>query len=183
MRRLQQAYDLSVQWLAFPLHPETPPEGMTLEQLFAGRGLDIPAMLARLQAVAREEDLPFGPRSMTFNSRRAQELGKWAEEQGQAEAFHAAAFAAYFAHGRNLYDLAVLREIAQTSGLDPDRAEAVVSQGLYAEAVDRDWRESRAMGVSAVPTFMAGGRGLVGAQPYAELERLVGMAGAAPRRT
>lgn len=182
MHRLRQAYDLAIQWLAFPLHPETPPQGLSLEQLFAGRGLDLKAMLARLEGVARDEGLAFGPRSMTYNSRRAQELGKWAEEQGHGEAFHAAAFAAYFAQGLNLHDLAVLRGIAQACGLDPDQAEAVLSQGLYAAAVDRDWQQSRALRVSAVPTFVAGGRGLVGAQPYAELERLVVLAGAAPRR-
>jgi predicted DsbA family dithiol-disulfide isomerase len=80
------------------------------------------------------------------------------------------------------YDLAVLRQIAQTCGPDPDQAAAALSQGLYAEAVDRDWRQSRVLGVSAVPTFIAGGRGLAGAQPFAELERLVLAAGAAPRR-
>lgn len=181
MHRLQEAYDLNLQWLAFPLHPETPPQGATLEELFAGRGMDIPAMLARLEGVAKAEGLAFGPRSMTFNSRRAQELGKWADEQGRGDAFHHAAFAAYFAEGRNLYDLAVLRDIAQKCGLDPDQAEAVVTQGLYAAAVDRDWQLSRAMGITAVPTFVAGGRGLAGAQPYADLVRLVSAAGAIAR--
>jgi len=32
---------------------------------------------------------------------------------------------------------------------------------------------ARSLGVTAVPTFVAGGRGLVGAQPYPELKRLV----------
>ena len=181
VERLGQEYQIDQEWLCFPLHPETPPEGQSLERLFAGRGMDIAGMLARLEGVAQAEGLPFGPRSMTFNSRRAQELGKWAESQGQGEAFHHAAFRAYFGQGRNLYDLAVLRDLARQVGLDPDQAERVVLDQSFAPAVDQDWQLARTLGISAVPTFVLNARGLVGAQPYAELERLVVQAGV-PRR-
>ncbi|MBI5064136.1 MAG: DsbA family protein, partial [Desulfatitalea sp.] len=99
IERAQQELDLTIRWTAFPLHPETPEEGRTLDDLFAGRGVDIPAVLARLKSTAAGLGLPFTERSMTYNSRRAQELGKWAEESGQGEAFHRRAFEAYFAHG------------------------------------------------------------------------------------
>ena len=68
-------------------------------------------MLARLRQVARELDLPFGERKMTFNSRLAQELGKWAEDQGRGDAFHHAVFLAYFQRGEN---------IARQTGFAPD---------------------------------------------------------------
>ena len=86
--RLKRDFRIRLLWRAFPLHPETPPEGRTLEALFAGRSVDIPAMLARLRQVATELNLPWGERTMTFNSRLAQELGKWAEDRGRGEAFH-----------------------------------------------------------------------------------------------
>ena len=41
------------------------------------------------------------------------------------------------------------------------------------EAVDADWKRSRELGITGVPTFVLGGRGLVGAQPYAQLEAFV----------
>jgi predicted DsbA family dithiol-disulfide isomerase len=37
------------------------------------------------------------------------------------------------------------------------------------------------MGITGVPTFVAAGRGVVGAQPYEVLERLVRAAGAKSR--
>lgn len=74
--------------MAFPLHPEIPEAGQSLEELFKGRDVDIPAMLARLQQVAGAEGLPFGERTMTYNSRLAQELGKWAEEMDAGDCFH-----------------------------------------------------------------------------------------------
>ncbi len=164
---------MDVKWLAFPLHPETPLEGQTLEQLFAGTGKDIPALLAKLKKAAEAEGLAFGDRTHTYNSRRAQELGKWAEEQGQGEAFHRAMFRAYFAHGRNIADYAVLRAEAAALGLDPDEAQRVLAEGAYAAAVDADWDYSRRMDVRAVPTFVMNGRGLVGAVPYQDLLKLV----------
>jgi len=33
-----------VQWVYFPLHPRTPPEGLLLKDLFAGRGMDLDVM-------------------------------------------------------------------------------------------------------------------------------------------
>jgi predicted DsbA family dithiol-disulfide isomerase len=170
---LRQEFDLTVKWVAFPLHPETPEEGRSLEDLFAGRGLDIARMLAQLKATADSLGLPFGTRTMTYNSRKAQELGKWAEAQGYGEAFHISVFHAYFAQGSNIAEPAVLKDLAALIGLDPGQAEQVLSKGLFAAAVDRDWERSRQMGISAVPTFVCDGRGLVGAQPYEALRELV----------
>lgn len=130
-------------------------------------------MLERLAANAQAEGLAWGLRTMTFNSRRAQELGKWAEEQGKGEAFHLAMFRAYFAEGQNIYDLEVLAREAAKVGLEPDAAIEAVESGRYAQAVDADWAYSRQVGISAVPSFLAGRRLLVGAQPYAQLKALV----------
>ncbi|MGD8706085.1 MAG: DsbA family oxidoreductase, partial [Syntrophobacterales bacterium] len=69
--KLKQEYDIHVKWIGFPLHPNTPEEGLTLDELFSGRGIDIPALLEHLRRVADECGLPFGMREKTFNSRRA----------------------------------------------------------------------------------------------------------------
>ena len=93
---------MGIRWTAFPLHPETPPEGRTLEDLFAGRPFNIDGMLAHMKNVAEGLGLPFGNREKTYNSRMAQELGKWAESLGRGDEFHHAIFRAYFAEGRNI---------------------------------------------------------------------------------
>ena len=130
-------------------------------------------MLAHLRQVARQLDLPFGDRPMTFNSRRAQELGKWAEAAGKGDIFHQTVFRAYFADGRNIATLPVLAELAADAGLDPDKARAVIEMGSYREAVDRDWQRSRTLGITAVPTFVMNGRRLVGAQTYPDLANFI----------
>ena len=170
-----------MRWTAFPLHPETPPAGQTLEALFAGQPVDIPSMLARLRQVAGELNLPFGDRKMTFNSRLAQELGKWAEDRGRGDAFHHAVFLAYFERGENIARPPVLLRICSAVGLDATAAQAVLDQRSYREAVDRDWQRSRRMGITAVPTFVLNGQRLVGAQPYAALQNMLLAAGVKKR--
>jgi predicted DsbA family dithiol-disulfide isomerase len=130
-------------------------------------------MLAHLQQTAAQLGLPFGERRMTYNSRMAQELGKWAEQNGGGDAFHRAVFRAYFAEGRNIARLNVLMDIVQSTGGDPADARAALEQRRFSDAVDRDWQRSRTMGITAVPTFVSSGRRLVGAQGYRELARLV----------
>ena len=82
VEKLQNEFDLDIQWTAFPLHPETPKEGMTLEELFAGRPINVKQVLDNLTRTAAELGLAFGKREKTYNSRMAQELGKLAEQQG-----------------------------------------------------------------------------------------------------
>ncbi len=130
-------------------------------------------MRAHLRQTANRLGLAFGDRRMTFNSRRAQELGKWAESEGRGEAFHRAVFHAYFADGLNIARVPVLEAITAAIGLPAGEVEGVLSRGDFHEAVEGDWTRSRARGVNAVPTFVISGHRLVGAQPYAALAVLV----------
>ena len=175
---MRQEYDLELKWIAFPLHPETPEEGQSLEELFAGRNIDLAAAMERLQRVAQECGLPFGERHRTYNSRRAQELGKWVEAQGFGDAYHDAVFRAYFVHGLNISEMAVLGEIVRTLGLDDVAARQVLLEGTCKDAVDRDWSYSRAKAITAVPTLYIDGSPLVGAQPYEAMRKWVEAAGA-----
>ena len=179
--RLAARYDLKIAWVHFPLHPETPAEGITLEELFAGRDFDLAGMKERLTQLAEAEGLPYGDRSMTYNSRLAQELAVWAETQAGGSAIHDALFRAYFVDGRNVGDPDVLIEVSEGLGLDAAEARRGLASRSFRGAVDEHWARSRALGVTAVPTFVAGGKGVVGAQPSEILEQLVLAAGAEPR--
>lgn len=181
--RIREQFDVSVRWTAFPLHPETPAEGRTLEELFAGRPVNVADMLARLREVAAELKLPFGDRRHTFNSRLAQELGKWAEAQGRGDAFHKAVFRAYFADGRNLARSEVLLDIAETAGLPPAEAERILADRAFREAVDADWTRSARNGVTSVPTFQYGRERITGFRPPRDLAAWAAEAGMPPRRT
>ena len=110
---------------------------------------------------------------MSYNSRLAQELSKWAEEKGKGDEITDALFRAYFVDVRNIGKTDVLAEIADEKGLPADEATDVLLSRKYKDAVDDDWRRCAAYGVNAVPTFLAGKYLMVGAQPYEELQRLI----------
>ena len=173
IEKLQREHNVKIEWVHFPLHPETPAEGQSLEDLFRGRNVDRKAMHAQMKARMDAEGLPYGERTMTYNSRLSQELGKWADTQPGGEAFHDAMFRAYFVEARDISQPAVLLEIAEQVGLPAAGAREVLEKRSFKEAVDQDWALSRRYGITGVPTFVAGGRGVVGAQPYEMLERLV----------
>ena len=162
----------------FPLHPETPAEGLSLAELFAGRDYDPTAMQARMRGLMEEEGLPYGERTHTYNSRLAQELGKWADTQEGGEAIHEKLFKAYFVDGRNIGDPDVLVEIAESVGLDGAKARRVIEERSFKDAVDADWAKSRQYGVTGVPTYVADQQGVVGAQPYEVLEQFMAAVGA-----
>jgi predicted DsbA family dithiol-disulfide isomerase len=168
-------------WTHFPLHPETPEDGVTLEELFAGRNVDLQASQARMRGLMVQEGLAYGLRTKTYNSRLAQELGKWADTQPARGDIHAALFRAYFVDGKNIGRIDTLVEVANSVGLAADQAREVLEMRQFQAAVEADWQRSRALGITGVPTFVAHGRGVVGAQPYAVLERLVLGAGGARR--
>ena len=155
---------------------------MTLEELFAGRGFDIDAMYARMKRLMDAEGLPYGQRTHTYNSRAAQELGKWADTQPGGEAIHDALYKAYFVDGHNIGDTDILMDVAESVGLPRDEARKVLEERVFNDAIDADWEKSHRYGVTGVPTFVSGGRGLVGAQSYEALKTFLNETGAAPKK-
>lgn len=150
---------------------------MALSEMFAGREAMIAAMQTRLAQVAAIEGLPLVLRTHTYNSRRAQELGKWAESQGVGDLYHQAVYHAYFVSGINIAIVDELVAIAQSIGLPADEARKVIETGRFAAAVDADWQLSRQLRITAVPTHLYDGRRLAGFGSYEDFEQLLQISG------
>ena len=170
---MRENFEIEIRWRAFPLHPETPEEGVTLEELFAGRNMDIPSAMARLKKVAKELDLPWGERKKSYNSRLAQELGKWAEAKGKGDEYHDAVFRAYFVDGKNIAKTDVLMGLVRAVGLPENEAGESLQMRAFKESVDADWTLVDQLGISSVPTFVVDGDAVAGAQPYEVLEQFL----------
>ena len=128
-----------------------------------------------------QEGLPYGERTHTYNSRLAQELGAWASTQADGAGIHDALFQAYFVESKNIGAIDTLVEVAEAVGLPGLEAREILVSRRFKDTVDTDWQRAMQLGVTGVPTFVAQGRGVVGAQPYEILERLVVLAGAQRR--
>ncbi len=181
IEKLKRAFEVETKLVHFPLHPETPAEGRSMAELYAGRNVDPEAMYRRMKELMEAEGLPYSRRTHSYNSRLAQELGKWADTVPGGEALHDALYRAYFVDARNIGDPDILVEIAQAVGLPVEEARAVLAERRFKDAVDADWAKSHAYGVTGVPTFVAARYGVVGAQPYEALAQLLDKAGAVRR--
>jgi len=164
---------VKIEWVHFPLHPNTPASGRKLSDMFAGRGIDLNAMHQRMSEEMAAENLPYGKRTHTYNSRLAQELGKWGDTTEHGDALHDALYRAYFVDGRDISNVDELVAIAAATGLEESSARAVLTERQFSAAIDADWEKSQDYGVTGVPTFAVMGMGVPGAQPYEVLQRLV----------
>ena len=152
---MEKEVDIHIKWRAFPLHPDTPEQGRTLEELFKHKGIpvDVDKMMEQLKTTAAKFGVALGDRKMTYNSRLAQEVGLWAETKGRGHEFHMEAFKAYFVEGKNIAEKDVLLNLIERSGLDPKEGESVIDKRKFSAAVDSDWELSRKAGITAVPTL------------------------------
>jgi predicted DsbA family dithiol-disulfide isomerase len=138
-------------------------------------------MLAKVVEAANKVGLTFKERTHTFNSRRAQEVGKWAESKGLGDEFRKAAYVSYFEKGEDISSLEVLSKICESIGLDPKEGSKTLEDATYAPAVDADWEAVRTKNIRAVPTVLMGNEALAGVQSYELLESLANKAGVAKR--
>jgi predicted DsbA family dithiol-disulfide isomerase len=180
--QLRKDYDIEVRWLAFPLHRDTPEDGVTLEELFSGSSVDIKGIIQRLKRVADGLGLPLTEQKRTYNTRLAQELAKWAEYKGNGDQFHEAVFRAYFVANKNIGKADVLVDVAESLGLPGEEARSVIESRTFREAVDSDWSRSRALGIRAVPAFVVNGREVTGFQPYDVLAKFLKTCGTIERQ-
>ena len=172
--RLRKEFGVELVMRAFPLHPETPEEGMELTELFAGREEYIESMQTKLLHIAATEGLPLTKRTRTYNSRRAQELGKWAESQGIGTLYHQAVYRAFFVEGRNIGLTDELIAIAASVGLPAEKARMVLETSSFSSVVDTDWQRARELRITSVPTHLYEGKRLAGFGPYDDFVRLIG---------
>lgn len=181
IKKLQENYNVDVKFVHFPLHPDTPAEGTEMAGFYAQRGLDPDKMYSDMKERMDAEGLPYGRRTHTYNSRLAQELGHWADTLDDGEKLHDALYRAYFVDSKNIGDVDVLLEVVGSVGLSVEDARDVLENRTFQQAVDADWQKSQQYGVTGVPTYVAGGYGVVGAQPYEALEQLMKQVGAEKR--
>jgi predicted DsbA family dithiol-disulfide isomerase len=136
-----------------------------------------------MHQMAADVGLPVVDRDWISNSRKALEAAEFAREQGKFDPFHRGVFHAYFAEGRDIGKLDVLRDIARLSDLDEEALAVALEEGRYAARVDEDVSLAWRIGFSGVPAFILGNRAIVGAQPYEVFEQVMELLGREKRST
>lgn len=132
--------------------------GMTPDQARAADGQV--GTLARAEGLGFESERPVGN---TFDLHRVIHLGL---AQGVQGSVLSAVNQAYFAQARQVFDPAVLTEVAAGAGLDRAAVSELLAGDGYADEVRQDESQARDLGISGVPFFVFDMRLAVsGAQP------------------
>ncbi len=169
--QLQAEYDIDVAWRGVEIHPEIPPEGLTLSPEALAR---FGGMSDALREEAEEAGLPLVVPPKISKSRRALEAAEYAREQGQHEAFHKLMFRRFYGEGRDLYDWETLRATAVDVGLDPDEMQTAVEARQYKMVIARNQQEIFGMGATGVPLFVFDEKvAVVGLRPYAAFQEVM----------
>ena len=165
------ASPFTIEWHPFQLNPDMPPQGMDrriyLEQKFGGKQ---PAAAAYAKIIQYAEDIDLkidvAAISRTPNTVDAHRLIYWAGQEGRQSEVIDLLFQAFLCDGKDISDINVLKDIAQTAGLQVDAIHRLLTGDADKNEIRARDAHSRKMGVTAVPTFIVGNRHVVeGAQP------------------
>lgn len=163
LQRLRDSYNLKINWCFLEIHPETSAKGEPIDSL------DYPSeqwqkMLANLERVADEENIPLSKLSFITNSKDALLLSEAAKYCGRDKFYdlHEKLFSAYFVDSKNIGDRYVLKDIAKSCGVDEDTIDSAWSDKRYQQRLLDNFNSARQHEVQSVPSFIFGDRILTG---------------------
>ena len=166
-----QRDQVEVTWRSFELDPGAPAEraGDLAEHLAAKYGASVEQMRAsqvQITGLAAAEGLEFrlgdARSGNTFDAHRLVHLGA---AQGLQDAVKERLMRAYQGEGDLMSDRAALERLGVEAGLPADEIRDLLAGDRFADAVRDDERTAAALGISAVPFFVADRRfGVSGAQ-------------------
>jgi predicted DsbA family dithiol-disulfide isomerase len=107
----------------------------------------------------------------TINTHR---LIHWAGIEAVQTPIVSALFKAYFIEGRDIGDIDVLADIADTGGMDAAVTRKLLLSDADLTEVRQKDKAARSMGITSVPTFIvAGQHAVLGAQPPELWQRVI----------
>src|SRR6476646_592017 len=161
LERLGDTVDVEVHFQPFELNPTLPAEGVeTAEYIARERGAAV--------------GFTFGDRPRIWNTFDAHRLLHWAGLQpGEAQSkLKHALLTAYHARAENPGARDVLLRAAAESGLDAERAAAILDSDEYGAEVRERERHWQQLGINSVPAVIIDDRHLIsGGQPPEVFER------------
>ncbi|MBM1309532.1 DsbA family oxidoreductase [Sulfitobacter mediterraneus] len=162
-----------IEWHPFQLNPDMPAGGMDrrayLEGKFGGKEAAVRAYAPVVEHAGKAGlTINFEAMQRTPNTLNAHRLIHWSGIEGRQTAAVSALFKAYFVDARDIGDVEVLADIADSIEMDAAVVAKLLQSDEDAQSIrDRD-AHSREMGINSVPTFIVGNQHAVpGAQPPA----------------
>jgi predicted DsbA family dithiol-disulfide isomerase len=168
-----------VHWRPYRLDPTIPPEGVDRRAYLKAKFGDSPRS-AEMGEIIRKEgtgegiDFHFDKIERSPNTLDSHRVIRWAASAGVQDDLVERMFDAYFVHGRNIGDRAVLAEIAAGAGMDSNLVADLLDKGADKDIVEKEDLLAHEMGISGVPTFIFENRYMIsGAREPEILVRII----------
>jgi predicted DsbA family dithiol-disulfide isomerase len=168
-----------IEWHPFQLNPEMPEGGMDrrayLEGKFGGKDNAIKAYMPVAEH-AEKAGLKMNLEGIkiTPNTINAHRLIHWAGIDGIQTPIVSALFKAYFNEGRDISDIDVLADVADTNGMDAAVTRKLLLSDADLDEVRQKDEAARNIGINSVPTFIVAGQHAVpGAHPPELWQRVI----------
>lgn len=169
---LRDEVQAEIHFQPFELNPKMGPDGQNITEHISEKYGSTPeqSQKNREAICARGAEVGFAFRtdgnSRIYNTFDAHRLLHWAGLEGGQLPLKQALFKAYFTDGGNPSDHAQLAQIAESVGLDRQRAQAILASDEFADEVRAEEQLWLQRGVSSVPTVVFNGQyAVTGGQP------------------
>ncbi|MDA5557714.1 DsbA family oxidoreductase [Shimia sp. MMG029] len=156
--------EIETYWHPFELNPDMEPEGENLREhimrKYGSSATQSDAAREQLTKIGAELDINFlwSDASRIYNTFNAHQLIHLASDEGKAQDLKLALFEAYFTQGLDVSSEDVLLEVAETIGLDLDKAETALADQSFASVVREKEAFWTSRGVTGVPTMIFDGK-------------------------
>lgn len=166
----EEEVDFDIEWRGFEIHPEVPKEGIPLNMVF--QSLDLNKAIEYMENLGKDVGLVIRC-TMLCNSHLSLKVNEFAKKQGKFREFHLAIFKAYFEENRNIGNINVISDIAQSVGLNKQELEEYLQSDEAEKILKENSKFAFEHGITGVPTFIIGDSIIVGAQPYDFLKNAI----------
>jgi len=163
LMRLNDEYDMKINWCFIEIHPENSAEGEPTTSL------DYPSdywneLMVNLKKVAEEENIPIAEHSFTTNSKDAILLAEASKSLGKEIFYklHENLFSAFFVDEKNIGDREILKSIAHQCGIDDVTIESAWTDSKTRQTILKNFDQARQHNIQSVPSFVFGERVLTG---------------------
>lgn len=138
--------------MSYELHPETPPEGLPLKQAFPQMNLE--EKQEQLNTMGAPYGIVFKDLSRAVNTHLALQASEFAKDQGKFHEYHEKLLYANYTEGKNIGDIDVLLDLAQSVNLDPQKLKLAIQEKRYEPRLLEVQDQAERDQIMATPTMI-----------------------------
>lgn len=173
MERLKQVLPIDVEWLPVLAHPETPDEGLPLQELIRDQQY-VKDAVESVTKLAEQDGIDLRLPQRVSSSKMAIWMSECARLHGRFDEYHNRVYEAYFLQGNDLGDDRTIPEIIKKLGIP---RKVIVAFGRdrkgYGRIIAQRILECRERKITQVPTMIIRQQKIEGSLPYALLYQTV----------